>query len=162
MAAVLAGLTSITAFSQEFRGTITGTVTDSSGAVVADANIEAQNIETNSVERTKTNSSGLYVLPFLAIGHYNISASATGFKKGVRNNIELRVSDRVQLDFKMELGAVSEEVTVSSQSALLETTDASHGQVIDSKAVIDAPILGRNSVMLTILSTGITWANPEP
>ena len=161
-AAVLAGLISITAFAQEFRGSITGAVTDSSGAVVADANIEAQNIDTNSVERTRTNSSGLYVLPFLAIGHYNLSASATGFKKAVRNNIELRVSDRVQVDFKMEIGAVSEEVTVSAQGALLETQDASHGQVIDSKAVIDAPILGRNSVMLTILSTGITWANPEP
>jgi hypothetical protein len=161
-AAVLAGLFAAVSLAQEFRGTITGTVTDPSGAVVAGAKVEARNIDTNTVATTTTNSSGSYVLPFLAIGHYNITASSMGFKNAVQNNVELRVTDRIQVDFKMEVGASSEQVTVSAEAGLLETEDASHGQVIDTKAVMDAPILGRNSVMLTILSTGITWANPEP
>ena len=147
---------------QEFRGTLTGTVTDTQGAVVAGASIEARNVETNTALKTTTNPSGVYVLPFLTIGHYNVSASAPGFKRAVRNDIELRVTDRVQIDFTMEVGAVSDQVTVMSQVELLETEDASHGQVIDTKAVMDAPILGRNSVMLTLLSSGVTWANPQP
>jgi hypothetical protein len=147
---------------QEFRGTITGTVTDTTGSLVANANIEARNVDTNIIVRTTTNASGQYVLPFLAIGHYTVSAVAPGFKKGVQDNVELRVSDRIQVDFKLEVGAVSEQVTVTADPGLLATEDASRGQVIDTKAVIDAPILGRNSVMLTLLSTGVTWANPEP
>jgi hypothetical protein len=147
---------------QEFRGTVTGTVTDSQGAVMAGANIEARNLETDTVARTTTNSSGAYVLPFLGIGHYSVSASVAGFKKSMQSNIELRVTDRVQVDFKMEIGAVNEQVTVQAQAGLLETEDASHGQVIDTNAVMDAPILGRNTVMLTLLSTGVTWANPQP
>jgi hypothetical protein len=101
-------------------------------------------------------------LPFLAIGHYNVSAASTGFKGAIQNNIELRVTDHVQVDFKLEMGAATEQVTVAAEGGLLETEDASHGQVIDTKAVMDAPVLGRNSVMLTTLSTGITWANPQP
>src|ERR1700722_19927792 len=104
-AAILVGIVAGAAFAQEFRGTIAGTVTDPSGAVVGGAKIEARSIETNTVERTTTNGSGSYVLPFLAIGHYDISAAAPGFKSGVQKNIELRVTDRVQLDFKMEVGA---------------------------------------------------------
>ncbi|MGP8248034.1 MAG: hypothetical protein ACLQVN_26415 [Bryobacteraceae bacterium] len=70
--------------------------------------------------------------------------------------------DRIEIDFSLEVGTINEQVTVSAESPLLATQDATHGQVIDTQAVIDAPILGRNSVMLTLLSTGITWANPEP
>lgn len=65
------------------------------------------------------------MLSFLAIGHYKITASQTGFKNSVQNDVELRVTDRIEVDFKMEVGAASE-------------------QVIDTKAVMDAPVLGRN------------------
>lgn len=159
---VLVALSAAVALGQEFRGTITGTVTDAQGASVGGAKIEARSLETNTTVTTTTNTTGEYVLPFLAIGHYNVSASAQGFKLSVRDNIELRVGDRVQVDFSLEVGAINEQVTVASESQLLATQDATHGQVIDTKEVMDAPILGRNSVMLTLVSTGVTWANPEP
>jgi hypothetical protein len=152
----------LTAPAQEFRGTITGTVTDPQGAVIAGADIQLQSIETNTIQKTTTNASGLYVLTFLTVGHYNVSASSTGFKRELRNNIEIRVGDRLQVDFTLRVGSMNEELTVMSDSEILETQDASHGQSIDLQTVADMPLLGRNPVMLTLLSTGITWANPQP
>ena len=147
---------------QEFRGAITGTITDPQGAPIAAAAVEARNIDTGTVEKTATNASGIYVLPYLTVGHYSLTASAPGFKQALRSNIELRIGDRLQIDFSMQLGVVSEQVTVSGESDVLETTNAMQGQVIDSKTIGDMPLLGRNPVMLTLLSTGILWANPQP
>jgi len=160
---LLAGIAAILPLAaQEFRGAITGTITDAQNAVIATATVEAKNIDTGTVVRTTSNSNGIYVLPYLAVGHYNIAVSAAGFKQGVRNNVELRVGDRLQLDFSMEIGAVSEQVAVTGEAALLETATAGQGQVIDTKTISDLPLLGRNPVMLTLLSTGILWANPQP
>ena len=114
LAAMIAGVASGDVIAQEFRGTIAGTVTDTSGGVIAGASVEARNIDTGATAKTTTNSSGTYVLPFLAIGHYKITASQTGFKNSVQNDVELRITDRIQVDFKMEVGATSEQVTVSA------------------------------------------------
>ncbi len=149
-------------YAQEFRATITGTVTDVAGAAVPGATVQARNLETNVAQTVTTSTSGSYVFPFLALGHYDVTATAAGFKREVKNNIELRVADRVQLDFKMELGALTQEVTVTSQAELLETASATHGQVIDSASIRDLPLLGRNPFMLTLLSTGVTWPNIQP
>src|ERR1700694_5204451 len=91
------------ALAQEFRGAITGTVTDAQAAAVAGAAVAATHIETNTVTKTTTNASGTYALPYLAVGHYNIAVSAPGFKRELRNSVEMRVGDRVQLDFSLEL-----------------------------------------------------------
>ncbi len=147
---------------QEFRGAVTGTVTDQAGAVVAGATVTATNIETNVATTAKTNDSGVYTFPFLSLGHYNVTASAPGFKQELRSNIDLRVGDRLKIDFRMELGAVNESITVTSEAELLETSSATHGQVIDQASVRDLPLLGRNPFMLTLLSTGVTWPNIEP
>lgn len=111
--------------------------------MIPNATVKATNIETNTTTTTTSNESGLYTLPFLPIGKYQISVTATGLKTSLRDNIELRVGDRIQLDFKMEVGAVSETVTVSSTAPLLETATASRGQVIDEEKVRDLPLLGR-------------------
>ncbi len=147
---------------QEFRGTFTGTITDAAGGVIPGAKVDVRNTETNVSESATTNESGVYVLPFLTIGHYDITASAQGFKQAVKKGVDLRVGDRVQLDFKMELGAVTEQVTVTSEADLLEASTATHGQVIDAANVRDLPLLGRNPFMLTLLSTGVTWPNIQP
>ena len=147
---------------QEFRGTITGTVTDSAGAVIPAATIQIHSVETNVTQTVTTSETGVYAAPFLTIGHYDVTASASGFKQEVRRNVELRVGDRVQLDFKMELGGVNEQITVTGETELLETSTATHGQVIDTASVRDLPLLGRNPFMLTLLSTGVTWPNIQP
>jgi len=140
---------------QENRATIVGSVTDPQGGVIPSATIKATNIETNSATTTTSNESGLYSLPFLPVGKYRISVIATGMKTTLRDNIELRVGDRTQLDFQMEVGAVSETVTVTSDAPLLETATASRGQVIDEEKVRDLPLLGRNPFLLAALASGV-------
>lgn len=140
---------------QENRATIVGTVTDPQGGVIPNATIKATNIETNTATTTTSNESGLYTLPFLPVGKYQISISASGMKTAVRDNIELRVGDRIQLDFRMEVGAVSETVSITSNAPLLETATASRGQVIDEEKVRDLPLLGRNPFLLAALASGV-------
>jgi len=144
---------------QEIRAGLFGTVTDPQGAVMPNVEIEARNLETNRLERTKTNEAGNYALPVLPVGRYAVTASLAGFKKAVRENLELRVGDRVQLDFRLELGALAEQITVTGEAELLQTATASRGQVVDSLKVADMPLLGRNPFMLAILSTGVQWVN---
>lgn len=157
----LAGL-AISARAQEFRGAITGTVVDPQGAPIPTAQLEATNLDTNVSLKTTTNASGIFAFPYVAVGHYRLSASAPGFKTAVKSGIEVRVGDRLGIDFTMEVGAVSEEVTVAAATPLVDTTDAEEGHVIDTHTLNDMPLFGRNAVMLTLLTAGITWANPQP
>lgn len=150
-------LLSASAFSQEFRATITGTVTDPQGAVIPKVRVEARNLETGAVVSTVTNESGIYVLPFVPTGIYEVSASVEGFKRAVRERLELRVGDRLQVDFRLELGGVTEQVTVTGEVELLETATASKGQVIDSQKVAALPLLGRNPFMLAVVATGVQY-----
>ena len=142
---------------QEFRATITGTVTDPQGAIIPSATITAKNLETNVATTAKSNESGIYVAPFLPIGFYSVNVSAQGFKTAVRERVELRVGDRIQIDFRLEVGAIAEQVTVSAEAELLETSTANKGQVIDSAKVRDLPLLGRNPFLLAAISAGVQY-----
>lgn len=143
---------------QEFRATILGTVTDQQSAIIPGAAVEVKNLDTNATVTTVTNDSGNYVVPFLPTGRYTISVSLAGFKRAVRENIELRVGDRIQLDFQMEVGGVAEQVTVTAEAPLLETASASKGSVIDSAKVQDLPLLGRNPFMLAAVASGVQYS----
>lgn len=142
---------------QEFRATITGTVTDPQGSTIPNARVEAVNLATQVANEARTNESGVYVIPFLPVGNYSVTVTADGFKRAARSSIELRVGDRINLDFRLELGAITEQVTVSAAAELLETTTASKGQVIDSAKVRDLPLLGRNPFMLAAVSAGVQY-----
>ncbi len=142
---------------QEFRATVVGTVTDAQGAVVPGAKIEVRNLATAAVTATTTNESGAYVAPFLPMGVYSLTVSADGFKRAVRQSVELRVGDRLQIDFRLEVGAVVEQVTVTSAAELLESTTASKGQVIDAIKVASLPLLGRNPFLLAAISAGVQY-----
>ena len=91
------------ALPQEFRATLTGTVTDQQGAVVPRAAISVRNLETNATAATVSNESGVYTAPFLPPGQYTIEVQAPGFKRALRQSVELRVGDRVQLDFSFRI-----------------------------------------------------------
>src|SRR5262245_15248237 len=149
------------AAAQENRATIVGTVTDPQGNALPNATIKATNTETNAATSTTSNESGLYTLPFLPVGKYQISVSANGLKTVVRDRIELRVGDRIQLDFSMEVGVVTETVNVTSQAPLLDTATASRGQVIDESKVRDLPLLGRNPFLLSLLVSGVHIQNTQ-
>src|SRR5688572_26361576 len=120
---------------QEFRATVLGTITDPQGATIPGVRVEIKNLATNAVVITVTNETGNYVAPFLPTGQYSIMASKEGFKRALRDSLELRVADRLQIDFQMDIGALAEQVTVSAAAELLETSNASKGQVIDGGKV---------------------------
>ncbi len=146
---------------QENRATIVGTVIDPNGGVIPKATVSATNIETNTATTTASNDAGVYILPFLPVGKYRISVTANGLKRVLRDGVELRVGDRIQLDFHMEVGLVSETVTVTGQAPLLETATASRGQVIDEEKVRDLPLLGRNPFLLGALASGVQIPAPQ-
>jgi hypothetical protein len=144
-------------FAQEFRAGISGIVKDSQGASMPKVPVEATNISTNSISRTTTNDAGEYAFPVLPIGTYRVTAEAPGFKKAVRNNLELRVGDQVQQDFTMEVGVVTEQVTVSAGTELLQTVVTDKGQVVSEENVHDLPSQARNPFLLGIVATGVQF-----
>jgi hypothetical protein len=150
-------LACLPAVAQEFRGGITGIVRDPQGAVIPGAAIEAQNQATNEVSRTTTNDSGYYAFPVLPIGTYRVTAAPAGFKKAVRANLELRVGDQVQQDFTVEVGAVTEQITVSEGSEILQTLASEKGQVVGEENVRDMPSVGRNPFLLGIEAAGVQF-----
>jgi len=103
-------------FAQESRATIVGTITDSTGAAVPNAQVEARNVDTAATVQARSNESGVYTIPFLLPGTYTVKAIANGFKQAVHEKIKLHVGDKVQADLKLEIGAISESVTVAAQS----------------------------------------------
>src|SRR5262249_9134592 len=109
------------AFAQSDRGTITGTVTDPAGAVIAGAPVEAKNTQTSTVYPVATSGTGNYTIAQLPVGTYEISVTAPGFKKSVRTGIEVQASVTLRADFSMEVGATNESVTVNAEAPLLKT-----------------------------------------
>jgi len=150
-----AALALVAARAQEFRGTITGTVTDPQGGVVPNATVEIRNLDTNVVSTFRTNESGVYVAPLLIPGRYSVSATASGFKKAVREPVQLYVGARLQVDLTLEVGATTETITVTAEAELLETATASRGQLVDSAKVRDLPLLGRNPFLLAATTPGV-------
>jgi hypothetical protein len=146
---------------QDFRATVAGHVLDASGASVAGVTVQVLNIETNEIATAVTTSSGNYTVPFLKPATYRISVEAAGFKKFIRENVVLNVSQVAGIDIALEVGAMSDVVTVTAESAVLETENADRGLIINSKQVTELPLNARNPFMLSILSAGVNFnGNP--
>jgi len=148
-------ISAVLAWGQDPRGAIVGRVTDSSGAVVPGVEMRATNVETGVAAAARTNESGAYSLPFLPPARYTLSAEAAGFKRFLRENIHVRVSETVEVNLKMEVGTVTETVEVRAESPLLDTTGASLGQVIDQRRVLELPMVAGNPLELTLLAPGM-------
>jgi hypothetical protein len=155
--AMLALLTSATAWSQDTRGTISGRVLDPSGSVIPGASVTVSNVAMGYKAALTTNADGIYRAPLLSPGSYQIEVTAQGFKKALRSAIEVRVADRLDVDIKLEIGASEQQVTVSSELPLLNTETSSLGTVVDSKRVADLPLSYGNPFLLIGLSAGVTF-----
>lgn len=140
---------------QETRGTVLGRVTDASGAVVPGVTVQATNMATSVVSTTQSNAEGNYEMPFLIPGTYRLNAEQRGFKTFVRDGIEIRIADRLTINIAMEVGAVSDQVTVTAETPLLESATASLGQVIDRRRIADLPVAHGNPFLLMTLSPGV-------
>ena len=141
---LLAAALAAPAPAQDFRGAITGRVTDTSNAVLPGATVTATNTATNQPTSSVTNSDGLYNLLFLTPGIYNVVTELPGFKKLERQRIEVRVGDRLTLDQRLELGGVEETISVTSAAPLLDLSSASSGQVIDEQRIALLPLSDGN------------------
>ncbi|HWT02058.1 MAG TPA: carboxypeptidase-like regulatory domain-containing protein, partial [Pyrinomonadaceae bacterium] len=142
---------------QEFRGSITGRVTDASGAAVPNAQVSATNAATNNAVRATTDESGDYTMLFLTPGGYALTVEAAGFKKLLRQNVEVRVGDRLTLDLTLEVGELVETVSVVTETPLLEAATASSGQVIDRRRIAELPLSDGNPFVLSRLAPGVTY-----
>src|SRR3954454_8482690 len=116
---VAASLGATFCYGQESRGAIRGRVTDSSGAVVVGTKVHATNVATNIGASSVTNDHGDYEIPYLLPGIYRVATEMGGFKQGVRDQIELRVNDRLTLDFTLQVGDTAESVVVTGETPLI-------------------------------------------
>jgi hypothetical protein len=139
-------------FAQQETGSITGQIVDPSGAAVPGAQLTITNQSTNIPFDTTSDATGLYSAPQLAPGIYSVTVRATGFKSEVRPEIEVRVNDRLGINFSLQVGAVTQTVEVFEAAPLLQTEDNTAGEVIDTQRTQELPLNGRNFLQLATLA----------
>ena len=150
----------IPAAAQKDTGTIAGTVTDPSGAVVPNAQVTVTDIERGTTFVTRTSSSGEFVASALKIGRYTVTVERSGFRKAVSVPINLDVQQRIAVNFTLQVGQAAESVEVTSAAPLLETETSELGQVVDAKRVENLPLNGRNFAQLALLTAGTAPSEP--
>jgi len=149
----------ISLLAQVDTGAISGVVSDASGAVVPGAKVTITGVDTGLQTALVTNAAGFYAAPALRPGLYRVSAAASGFRAETRTGIELRVQERLELDFRLEVGATATEVTITSAAPLLESETSSVGQVIPERTINDLPLNGRTFIQLATLVAGALPSN---
>ena len=148
-------LCSVSVFAQEVRASLSGLITDKSSAPIAAAEVLITNTATNATLRAQSSSSGNYVLPFLAPGRYTLNVQLKGFKKFVRENIVLQAQDKARVDIELEVGDLTQSITVSDAVSLLETESASRSQVIANELLQNVPTQGRNPFQIAWSAAGV-------
>jgi hypothetical protein len=147
-------------WAQAPTGQLTGTVSDQSGAIIAGATVIAINSATNVRRESITNPDGIFNLPALPPGVYNLQVEAKGFPKQVRENVELQVGQVDKIDFTMQIGNVAETIQVTGGAPVLQTETAELGTVVENKRIVDLPLNGRNYLQLASLAPGATTNGP--
>ncbi|MDX1980242.1 MAG: carboxypeptidase-like regulatory domain-containing protein, partial [Bryobacteraceae bacterium] len=142
-------------FAQDPRGTLIGTITDSTSAVIPNVEVKATNAATGVTVPARTNEQGRFVVPYLPVGLYSVSAEASGFKRFAQDGIQIRVGESTEVRIQLEIGQVTETMEVSAQTPLLDTTTPSLGQVLDERRVLELPTLAGNAFELALLTPGV-------
>lgn len=148
------------AYSQEFRGTILGRVTDQKKGVIPGATVTVTNENTNISASTITADDGGYTVQFLTPGTYRVEVEIPGFKKYSRSGVSVAVGQRATVDVVLEVGQVQEVVNVTANASLLESATGGMGQVVDRQKVESLPLNGRMVFMMNRLSVGVIWQVP--
>jgi Carboxypeptidase regulatory-like domain len=141
---------------QEARGTITGTIQDASGGVIPGATVTIVNKERETTVTVITNEVGFFQAPYLIPGIYQVNAELQGFKKAARE-VEVRIADRLEVNLTLAAGETVETVTVTADTPLLETTNASLGNVVDSRRIAQLPTPHGDPYALIGLAAGVTY-----
>ena len=145
------------ASAQSNKGTIVGTVSDPSGAVVSGATVTVTNVNTNAERSVMTGEDGTYTVPLLDIGNYKVVVSAPGFQTITRENITLQTSERLPVDVELQVGSgAGESVTISAEAPIIQTETSERGSVITGREVTELPLSGRNFTQLATLTPGVS------
>ena len=155
MVALFFAMSSISMAVQLTTGTITGTVTDQTGAAVPGATVTLKNADTGVSRAALTNETGKYDASILPSGSYEVSATLAGFQTAVHTGIGLAVGQNAVVNFALQVGEVSQSVTVTGELAQVETTTATVSNLVDEKKVTDLPLNGRDLTQLTFLQPGV-------
>ncbi len=140
---------------QGTNGSIQGTVTDPTGAVVAGAKVDVKNLRTGVTRSVTTNDQGRYRIPDLIVGEYEAQVTAAGFQTSVQRNIPLSVGSERVVDFTMQVGQAQQTITVESQVSQVDTATAGIATLVESKQITDLPLNGRNYAQLIGLAPGV-------
>jgi hypothetical protein len=148
-------------FGQVNVGSISGTITDPSGAIIANAQVALRNVQTGVLLTSASNAAGQFLFTPLQAGNYQLSIEAAGFKKLERPGLILQVAEKLGVDARLEVGALTDVVNVTTESPLLVTTNANIGQVIDQRKITELPLPGRQTIRLVQLAPGVGGLNSD-
>ena len=157
---LMALLTSLNVAGQQITGSIRGTVTDPSGAIVQAATVTAKQIETGLTRSATTDRQGEYVLLELPIGHYQLETKAKGFQTYLQQGISLDVNQTATVGIHLKLGSEMQQVEVNADAALVQSTVSSLGQTVMEREILDLPLDGRNFSQLGLLQPGVVPLTP--
>jgi len=144
-----------TTASAQVASRIRGAVRDASDAVVHGARVTVEDLNRGASQTTQTNEAGQFSFPNMLVGDYRVSAELAGFKKAATDSFKLDVNQTVDLDLRLEIGQVTEVVEVSSNAALLQTSDSQIGTLIDNRKIVDLPLAARDFMQLALSSAGV-------
>ena len=146
------------AIAQQDMGVITGLVTDSSGGAVPGARVAVLNIDTNEARAAETSATGAYTVGPLRIGNYRVTVEHQGFKISVRNGIQVSAQDRLRADFELQVGQLTETVSVTAETPLLQAEQSSLSHVVEQEQIRGLPLNSRNFQQLAWMSAGVSPA----
>ena len=149
-------LLSFAASAQITRGSLSGNVTDPTGALLANANVELKNPANGEEVKTTTNAEGEFVFPSLAIGNYALTVEATGFKRFVIQSVVIEVATPARLTVALAVGEISEAITISNAQELVNTTSPTLTNIVERRQVQDLPLASRNPIELAKLQAGVS------
>jgi hypothetical protein len=158
-AALISVVVVVPVWAQEYRASIGGIVTDPTGAPVANASISVRSVTRNTVSEAQSNEVGRYLIQFLPPDRYTVSVERSGFRRYVREGVNLQAQDRLALDVELELGAVTESVTVSGQVQQLQTETAVRVATIERQFIDNIPTSGRNLYQFQYTLPGVYKAS---
>src|SRR3954454_22647509 len=141
-------------WAQTTVGQILGTVSDSSGAPVQGASVRVANEGTNETRRATADALGNFIFPQLQVGKYTLTVEMAGFQKYNETGIDLKVDDRRRVDVSLKVGEITQEVTVKATAVAVNSANATIGEVISEKPILDLPLNGRNFLQLAQLTPG--------
>ena len=155
------GMTLAPSYGQTVKASVSGIVSDASGAVLANAQVVAKDLDRGTSFSARTNETGFYLIPELTPGRYQISAELTGFRTWVLDALPLQTQQKASVNISMQIGTMTEKVEVSASAQMVDATNATLSSVVENKKIVDLPLNGRNIYSLMRLVPGVFPSTPN-